>query len=227
MSELNSQYYERYYSNLHYKGLLGIFTNGYHKKIENKLDSRSTFTSVLEIGGGGGEHLRYVEHNFSSYILLDIVENKDRLKHLASDPRSKKIKFILADASEMPFSDATFDRVIATCVLHHIPNLETALKEIRRVSKKDATIDLYVPCDPGMLYRWIRHWTSHFKQKRSMGVNWRKVKFLWATEHRNHYLSIQAMCKEIFAENYMAIQRYPLKYASWNFNLFTVIRIRK
>jgi hypothetical protein len=110
--------------------------------------------------------------------------------------------------------------------LHHIPNLESALREIRRVANNGASIDLYVPCDPGMLHRWVRHWVSHYKQKKLMEVNWNKIKFLWATEHRNHYLSIQAICKEVFAEDLLNIERYPFKLASWNFNLFTIIRIK-
>ena len=211
---------------MHYNGLLGLFTSGYHRNIERKYNSNNSIESVLEIGGGSGEHVRYVKHGFASYTLLDIVEDREKLKNLITDPRSRKIEFVLGDASNMPFENLSFDRVIATCVLHHIPNLESAVKEIRRVSKKDAIIDLYVPCDPGIVYRWIRHWTSHYKQKKSMNLNWRQIKFLWATEHRNHYLSILAICKEIFSGDEFKVERFPIRYISWNFNLFSVIRIK-
>ena len=152
MSDFQAEYYKKHYAKVQYSGILGFFTGGYHKKIE-KGNLRKTFDSVLEIGGGSGEHIKYVKHNFSSYILLDIVEDSSKLKNLSTDPRSSKIKFVLADAGSMPFEDLTFDRIVSTCVLHHIPNLESALREIRRVANNGASIDLYVPCDPGMLHR--------------------------------------------------------------------------
>jgi ubiquinone/menaquinone biosynthesis C-methylase UbiE len=94
---------------------------------------------------------------------LDISENANGLEKLKLDPWTLRIKFILAYATSIPSGHNLFDRVIVTCVLHHIPNLELALTEIRRVAKPGAQINLYVPCDPGSLYRGVRHWTSHFK----------------------------------------------------------------
>jgi ubiquinone/menaquinone biosynthesis C-methylase UbiE len=226
MSGFKSDYYKKHYPKVHYKGLLGIFTNGYHKKIEKIYNSENTYEQVLEIGGGSGEHVRYIEHEFINYTIIDIVENIEKLSALKSDPRFTKIKFVLADAASLPFEAETFDRVFSTCVLHHITDLESVIREIRRVTKKGGTVDLYVPCDPGMIYRWIRHWTSHYKQKKSMNVDWGQVKFLWAMEHRNHYLSILFVCKEIFKEDNLILERYPLKYSSWNFNLYSIIRIK-
>lgn len=226
MAEFKSDYYEKHYFKVHYKGLLGIFTIGYHKTIEKLHKSKNSYENVLEIGGGSGEHVRYVRHKFSKYTIVDIVEDVEKLKALKSDPRSEKIKFVLADASSLPFEDSSFDRILSTCVLHHILDLESAMREIRRISKKGATVDLYLPCDPGMIYRWIRHWTSHYKQKQSMNIDWGQVKFLWAMEHRNHYLSILSVCREIFKEDDLSIERYPFKFSSWNFNLYSVIRIK-
>lgn len=142
------------------------------------------------------------------------------------DPRESQIRFILADATKMPLRDGDFDRVLVTCVLHHIPKVEMALSEIRRVAKTGAKIDFYLPCDPGMLYRWIRHWTSHFKQKRSMKLTWLEVKHLWAVEHRNHYLGILSSIRGIFMHDDIRIKRYPFRLFSWNFNLYSVIGIQ-
>lgn len=177
------------------------------------------------MGGGTGEHLRFVSHSFSTYTLLDIAENTEGLERIASDPRSPKIKFVVADASSTPFSDSSFDRVVSTCVLHHVASVEDALNEIRRVSKNDAVVDLYLPCDPGLVYRWIRHWTSHLMQKKSMKLNWTEVKYLWALEHRNHYLGIYSLIRGVFRNDELKLSRHPLPILSWNFNLYSIIRI--
>jgi len=54
VSELHSEYYEKHYWNVHYKGVLGVFTNGYHRKLEKKNKTSQFYSNVLEIGGDGG-----------------------------------------------------------------------------------------------------------------------------------------------------------------------------
>jgi ubiquinone/menaquinone biosynthesis C-methylase UbiE len=157
---------------------------------------------------------------------LDIAENHEGLKRVALDSRSSQVKFVLADASDVPFEDCTFNRILSTCVLHHVSNLEKTLTEIRRVAKNDALVDLFVPCDPGMLYRWVRHLTSHLKQKKAMELSWAQVKYLWALEHRNHYLGIMFLIKGIFEKDEIQISRFPLPALSWNLSLFSIVTIR-
>ena len=225
--EINrTEYYDNHYRNIHYKGLIGNFTSGYHKKLESNHPDHEHFSKVLEIGGGTGEHIPFVKHSFDYYVLLDIARNENALASLKNDSRSNKIEFLLADAREIPIPSDYYDRIVATCVLHHIPNLEDAICELRRVAKNESTIDLYLPCDPGLVYRWIRHWSSHIKQKKSMNLSWKEVKYLWAIEHRNHYLGIVKICSHIFAGDNIKIRRYPLRFASWNFNLYCVMNIK-
>jgi ubiquinone/menaquinone biosynthesis C-methylase UbiE len=225
MDDRRLEYYKKHYQNMHYEGILGLFTSGYHRRLEKPHRPQKLFSHVLEIGGGTGEHLYFVKHDFEAYSLLDISEDIEGLQRVKSDPRESRVGFVLADATHMPFEDNQFDRILSTCVLHHIPNLETALAEIRRVAKPGAQIDFYLPCDPGLLYRWVRHWTSHRKQKKSMALTSVEVKYLWALEHRNHFLGVLSLIKGIYTEDQLKIERYPFRFFSWNFNLYSVIRI--
>ncbi len=225
VKEFNDYYGEKYAKN-HYTGILGKFTNNYHQQLERNYDQEDRFQSVLEIGGGTGEHLRYVSHRFEEYAIVDISTKAQENLVIPSHISSEKVKFILGDASKLQIESKSYDRVIASCVLHHIPNLESAAMEIRRVARDGAILDFYVPCDPGILYRWVRHWTSHFKQRRLMDLSWREVKYLWATEHRNHYLGVMFTIREIFSEDEIIVRRFPIPFFSWNFNLFTIVRIK-
>jgi ubiquinone/menaquinone biosynthesis C-methylase UbiE len=139
--------------------------------------------------------------------------------------RRDKIELIIADATQLPFAANQFDRVLSTCVLHHISTPELALREMRRVSSDGAMIDIYLPCDPGMLYRSLRHFTSHLKQKRLMKLEWREVKYLWAREHGNHYLGLTSLINEVYKNDKIKFNRFPFVFLSWNFNLFTVVRV--
>lgn len=52
---------------------------------------------------------------------------------------------VKADICELPFSDNEFDLIICNHVLEHIPDDETAMKELYRVLKHGATAILQVP----------------------------------------------------------------------------------
>ena len=47
------------------------------------------------------------------------------------------IHYAVVNAEELPYEDERFDIVIANMMLYHIPNLDKALSEIRRVLKKN------------------------------------------------------------------------------------------
>ena len=48
--------------------------------------------------------------------------------------------FAQVDAQDIPFPDGSFDAVIANMMLYHVPDISTALREIRRVLKPGGTL---------------------------------------------------------------------------------------
>lgn len=90
---------------------------------------------VLEIGFGPGyDTLKFLQAG-ANYTGIDITpENVERTKkHLAFfgyDPDVQQ-----GDAENLPFADATFDVVYSNGVLHHVPDMERAFREARRVLK--------------------------------------------------------------------------------------------
>jgi len=53
--------------------------------------------------------------------------------------------FVEGDGARLPFADATFDRVICSEVLEHIPDYESFLREIKRVIKPGGIFAASVP----------------------------------------------------------------------------------
>lgn len=100
---------------------------------------------VLEIGFGPGyDALKFMQAG-AEYSGIDITaENVDRTKkHLGYFGLSPDVR--QGDAEHLPYSDASVDLVYSNGVLHHVPNLTSALGQIRRVLKPtgELTILMY------------------------------------------------------------------------------------
>lgn len=107
---------------------------------------------VLDLGCGEGRHV------ISAYLLGEVHAVGVDLSR--KDLRTAQVRFAefeeagnahkqldLAEASalDLPFPDASFDKVICSEVLEHIPDYRAALQEIRRVLKPAGLLCISVP----------------------------------------------------------------------------------
>ena len=123
------KWYEEYYSCCVYCNAAGLGQRFMHRSIEHRHDTSRNYKRVLEIGANHGEHLQYVQHTFNEYFLTDI-ETFDRSVLPPSEKRPGLI-FQSEDACKLSFPDNHFDRVLCSCVLHHVIDAEAALTELR------------------------------------------------------------------------------------------------
>ena len=93
---------------------------------------------VLEIATGPGLLAKNVAHAASKMIATDFSEGM--IKQAQKGDRPANLSFEVADATNLPFEDNTFDAVIIANALHIIPNPEKALSEIDRVVKPDGIL---------------------------------------------------------------------------------------
>ena len=198
----------------------------YHTKLEMHL-TKKTYPVVLEIGAGSGEHFIYVKHDFEKYIMSDIVLpviNHDS-KSLNKNARDKHSRVICKkeDAEDLKLASDSVDRLISTCVLHHLHDPSTALDEMRRVVKNNGLVSIYLPSDPGFLYRAAQYMASNRKLRKFFSKN--EIRFLRGLEHRNHVSSLEAMISATFINDEMKRRDFPLP-ATWNFRLFSIYQVK-
>lgn len=101
--------------------------------------------NLLDIGSHrGGYSIAFAK---LGYNVKGIDFNKDRIKTAinASKKYNVKIKFFLADAREMPFKDSSFNIVLLSNAIEHIPKTNTLLKEIYRVLKPRGILYIQFP----------------------------------------------------------------------------------
>lgn len=223
MDPLIIQHYEDY-NDVYYTGGLGLFERWTHQSLEKGKKIAPHF-SILDIGGGDGQHVPFLSGKFSNYTILDLLDHSQKLNPAINSADIPKIHFVLGDAEKLPFDNESFDRIILTCVLHHVDSPAKVLSECRRVLRNGGELSIYLPNDPGMIYRWIRHFGAHKKYAKRTKRPIKEIKYLWAIEHQNHVLGISTVIRQTFKGDSIHRRSYPLPLGSWNLNLFQIFQI--
>jgi ubiquinone/menaquinone biosynthesis C-methylase UbiE len=110
---------------------------------------------VLDLGCGEGRHVisAYLEQNVDAVgvdlNLADLKTARSKFEEFAQGGRTQSsFSLSSANALALPFADNSFDKIICSEVLEHIPDYQGALKEIDRVLKPGGLFCASVP----------RHW---------------------------------------------------------------------
>ena len=210
-------FYSRHYQQVLCTGVVGSAQARTHKALERHAGPDRLYSRVLEVGAGSGEHFPYVRHQFDTYIECDIREPSS--PRPTDDPRRR---FDVVDAQALVYPEASFDRVVATCLLLHLPEPERALAEWRRVVRPGGLVSILVPCDPGALVRATRQLLTMPAVRRS---GFQGYKLFNARDHRNHAGAMDHLVRYIFREDRIATYRYPFHVNSWNLNAFSVYTV--
>jgi SAM-dependent methyltransferase len=107
---------------------------------------------VLDLGCGEGRHAitAYLRENIESVgvdlSLKDLKTTRDRFNEFQDpDNTCKSLNISVAKGQKLPFADNTFDKVICSEVLEHIPDYRSVLGEINRVLKTGGIFAASVP----------------------------------------------------------------------------------
>lgn len=96
---------------------------------------------VLEIGLGQGADAEALVKRGAIYSGIDLTEESVKRVKMRFELKDLEYeKIVLASALEIPFADNSFDIVFSHGVLHHIPEVKTASREIARVLKPDGEL---------------------------------------------------------------------------------------
>lgn len=108
---------------------------------------------VLDLGCGAGRHAFEIFRRGGHVVALDMddVELKGVQATLAAmyeageADEAASAAPVRGDAMVLPFPDATFDRIVASEVMEHIPDDAAAMCELARVLKPGGSIAVTVP----------------------------------------------------------------------------------
>jgi SAM-dependent methyltransferase len=108
---------------------------------------------VLEIGFGPGYDALTFLQNGALYTGIDITpENVERTKqHLAFFGLVPDVRE--GDAEHLEFADDSFDAIYSNGVLHHVPDIQRAFREVRRVLKPGGSFYVILYNRNSLFYR--------------------------------------------------------------------------
>jgi SAM-dependent methyltransferase len=95
-------------------------------------------TRILDVGTGPGHAARGAAERGAVATGVDIA---DEVVALARR-RHAGVRFVRADAEELPFAEHSFDGVVCNFAINHVPRPERAMREIARVAVPGARIAL-------------------------------------------------------------------------------------
>ncbi len=91
---------------------------------------------MADIGAGTGAF----SAAFSDWFGLSVLAVEPSAAMRDRIPRTPTIRVLEGDATALPLSDDSADAAWLSLVIHHIPDLEAAAQEIRRVLRPDAPV---------------------------------------------------------------------------------------
>lgn len=108
---------------------------------------------VIDVGCGAGRHSFELYRRGADVVAFDQdapeLENVETLfAAMAAEgevPAGASARTVVGDALELPFPDESFDHVIASEILEHIPADTRAMRELARVLKPGGTAAVTVP----------------------------------------------------------------------------------
>jgi SAM-dependent methyltransferase len=111
---------------------------------------------VIDVGCGAGRHAFEAYRRGADVIAFDRDESELRsvetilraMSEAGEAPAGASAKVVLGDALSLPYADETFDCVIASEILEHVPEDDAAISELVRVLKVGGTLAVSVP-------RWL------------------------------------------------------------------------
>ncbi|AQA04994.1 SAM-dependent methyltransferase [Mycobacterium sp. MS1601] len=113
-------------------------------------------TKVIDVGAGAGRHSFEAYRRGADVIAFD--QDKEELENVTTmfeamaaageAPEGAVAEAVAGDALALPYADGTFDVVIASEILEHVPADEAAIAELVRVLKVGGKLAVTVP-------RWL------------------------------------------------------------------------
>jgi len=113
--------------------------------------------SVLDVGCGTGNFVLTLKSCRPRKLIVGIDSSQD----MAQVAGNLRAEIVVGDALDLPFPDSSFEVVICMGLLHHVNDIETSVKEMKRVASRAV-----LACEPNLYspLQWLSALRPHERQ---------------------------------------------------------------
>jgi ubiquinone/menaquinone biosynthesis C-methylase UbiE len=142
---------------------------------------------ILDVGSGAGQIARHVlKHADTEAEVICLDLSPEMLRRARNRLKIGRPRFVVADLTQLPFADESFDCVTCGYVLEHLPDAKVGLGELSRVMMPGARMLLLTTEDSFSGAMTSRVWRCRTYNRRELaricemsGLRWHKE--LWYT----------------------------------------------
>jgi len=135
---------------------------------------------AVDIGCGPGLVLKEMYHIYEYCVGVDISPGMlRRTKGYLTAKEKRSIDLLCADVEYMPFKNSAFDVAAMYSVLHHLPNLNSSLEEINRITTSKSPLILFHEPNEMRIRRIF--------EKTLIKTLWNVREVLWRSVHKRKW----------------------------------------
>jgi phosphatidylethanolamine/phosphatidyl-N-methylethanolamine N-methyltransferase len=214
-------YKDNNYYEVNYTGISKFLYFINHKLLDFGVNKKYN-RHIVEIGGGAHTHLEYMDTKFiDSYTIIDSSIFQKKIYKLKKKYPNINFKFV--NYKKKNPIKKKFTRMIASHSFEHFNNFESNFLKLLNLMNKESIISIALPCDPGLLWRFLQYF-SYLNQKKN--YNWKNFKEKDLDDARDHITPVQNIYK-IINYYFKSIKRifFPLFIPIIEINIFLIIQV--
>ncbi len=135
------------------------------EKLKNILSSESKDLKVLDVGTGIGSFIEVLQDSLPGYSnIIGIDTKKESLARAIKEYEDERTEFMCMDGADMKFDNDSIDIISISNTIHHLPNKEKVLSEIKRVLKPNGLIIINEMISDNQSEKQLSHVKIHHLQ---------------------------------------------------------------
>lgn len=199
-------------------------------------EARVASANILDVGCGTGRNISFVKQALNKQKLnfYGVDYSSACIDYAKSQYRAQGVVFIQHDGAKLPFPDHTFDYIVSSHVMEHIPkqHQRVYLKEIARVLKSGGLAIIGEPnrkycqdlfCDnpsDARKYRLVLpHEHEHYMSE--LGILYGQIK---AFSHYDIWQTENPICRELFMRSTARLRPQGNPWQRVVFEIYSLMR---